>query len=738
LPVFMQAIKPAAVVSVAFPMAISGLYDYQIPPEFYGKITPGTPLRVSLRNAVTWGVAVDLKSHSPHGSLKPVLEIMESRWTDSTQSLLKLYKWIAAYYQCDLGAVFKPLVRKRLLQTSLKTIAVYAPASGGDQGLSDRQAAAFRKIKDNQEAFSAAELRRRHGISSHMLTLLTQKGKLNKMVRQVLPAGAAGGAMVPSPAEYTLSGQQQQVFETLLATLNDPQRPVLLFGITGSGKTLVYIEIVKAALAKGKSAIILVPEISLTPQTIGRFSAVLGPTIAVIHSRMSDGERRESIAQLVTGQKRVAIGVRSVVLVPLDNVGVIIVDEEHDASYKQYDPEPRYQARDVAVMRGMLSRALVVLGSATPSVESLHNALAGKYDLARLTQRHGPARLPPVQIIDMSEEHAAGNWTLLSRYLQERMTAVLEQKRQIILLLNRRGFATMLLCRDCGYSAKCPACSVHVVFHKEDQLLKCHQCGFTAPAPVVCPKCKGSRIKYSGTGIQKAQEHLAANFPGARIIRMDQDTTRKQRAHDTIISAFARGEADILLGTQMVAKGLDFPGVTLVGVIQADIGLHFPDFRASERTFSLLTQVGGRAGRSDDCGEVVIQTYMPQEPAILAAQQHDYETFFNTEITQRRALHYPPFGKLARIVLEGPEGKLLDALMQKIVAIVRATAPSECAVLGPTPAVIARVKNNDRLSLLLKSTSSRPLQLALTAVRAAVRPARTIKMIVDVDPVNMI
>ena len=578
-------------------------------------------------------------------------------------------------------------------------------------------------------------------LKRYLLDALCRKGFLvmekKTVVRQAQEllvkedAALYGGAV-------ELTDEQKEAVAAIRAGLNAPSSPYLLHGITGSGKTHVYIELVNQVLREGRGAIILVPEISLTPQTIGRLKHALGDVIAVIHSRMSEGERHDSLRDLVAGDKRLVVGVRSAVLVPVKNLGLIIVDEEHDQSYKQSDLDPRYNARDVAVMRGRIQNAAVVLGSATPSMESFHNALTGKYRLVSLTKRFGEAVLPQVKVVDMKQEHAQNNWTMLSRYLAGRIEETLGKKRQIILLLNRRGFSTFLICKDCGHTYSCPQCSVNLIYHKTEHLLKCHQCGLQEKAPTICPKCSGQQIRFKGTGIQKAEEYIASQFPNARILRMDQDTTRGKTGHISIIDRFAHNQADILLGTQMVAKGLNFPGVALVGVLAADIGLHVPDFRSAERTFQLLSQVAGRAGRADNQGEVVIQTYFPHDAAIEAAKDHEYREFFNMEIVQRQTLGYPPFGKLARYIVSGVDESRVRTLAAAVAETLRRRAKESCQVLGPSPAVLSRLKNEFRYSLLLKSKSPRALQEVIAYANAKVKAPNAVRLVVDVDPVNML
>ena len=730
---------PNDVAAVTFPIAVPGLYDYRIPPHLADKVMPGTPVLVDLRNRKTWGVAVALKAGSKINELKEVLAAQSGHWTDRSRSLIRLYEWMAAYYQCDLARVFRPLVSRNVAGKGEKKVAVYRTAPAGAApiaALTPAQVKARDALAPLGGALTKKELTGRFNITAAVIDALCKKGMLireEKILRRepfeaITPVSAVGVA---------LTGEQEAAVEAVSAALDAPDRPFLLYGITGSGKTHVYTELADRTLKKGKSVIVLVPEISLTPQTIMRFRAAVGDCITVIHSRMSGGERHDSLQSLVTGARRLVIGVRSAVLAPMDSVGLIIVDEEHDASYKQTDTEPRYNARDTAIMRGNFQKAAVLLGSATPSLESYYNAVSGKYHLLTIKKRFGEARLPAVQIVDMNEEHRQNNWTVLSRPLEERMRACLDAGRQIILLLNRRGYSTVLMCKECGYVHRCGFCSVALHYHLSDLRLKCHLCGREMPAPDACPVCRGGHMRFQGTGIQKAEELIAKKFPQARVLRMDHDTTRRKGAHHDLLHVFAQRKADILLGTQMVAKGLDFPGVGLVGVLQADTGLYMPDFRAAERTFQLLAQVAGRAGRNDGAGEVVVQTYNPQDPAILAASRHDFGAFYEAELPQRRELHYPPFAKLARIVLAGPHDQTVRSEIGKIDR--KALGPSTgVIVLGPSPAVFEKIRGEFRYSLLLKSASPKVLSEVLLRIRMMEKDLpKKMRLVIDVDPVYM-
>lgn len=726
------------IAKVAFPIAMPGIFDYTIPDKFRSRIVPGVPVRVELRSRSIWGVVVEVAEKSAYPDLKEILEVKSKHWTNSSRTIIKLYEWISAYYQSDLSKVFKPLIRKRFAEMSPKTVTIYKYSGNTQVALTKKQRDAVDYLKVIKGEITRSQLLKKYSVSAHIISSLISKGILIKSKKQILrEASELHQRVIEDPVNLT--GEQKRAVEIFWTHSSKIRKPFLLYGITGSGKTHVYIELVKKTLDAGKGVIIMVPEISLTPQTIQRFRDSVGSEIAVIHSRMSDGERRDSIEEIVSGRKRIVIGVRSAILVPMDNVGLILVDEEHDGSYKQSEPEPRYNARDVAVMRGYFQKAIVVLGSATPSFESYYNALSGKYTLVKLVKRFGEAALPQVKIIDMNQEHKENNWTFLSRYLQERIKKILDNKRQIILLLNRRGFSVTLICKDCGHIYECPNCSVNLVYHRFTMSLKCHQCGYGEPAPTACSKCGGEQIKYKGTGIQKVEEFLGSVFPQARIIRMDLDTTRRKGKHISILETFTRREADILLGTQMVAKGLNFPGVRLVGVLQADIGLHFPDFRASEKTFQLLTQVAGRAGRKDSLGEVVIQTYSPKEAGIICAKEHDFEAFYQEEIKDRRALRYPPFSRLARIIIQGEAEALVKSNIKTVAKTVNNIGGDVLTVLGPSPAVLARLKKVYRYSILIKSRSPKKLQNILSYVRRRYNKLpKSMKLVVDVDPINML
>ncbi|MDA0745579.1 MAG: primosomal protein N' [bacterium] len=510
----------------------------------------------------------------------------------------------------------------------------------------------------------------------------------------------------------------------------------LLHGITGSGKTLVYIRCVARALERGKGSLVLVPEISLTPQTVRAFRAHFGNNVAVLHSALSEGERYDAWREVREGRRSIVIGARSAIFAPIQNLGLIVIDEEHDSSYKQADPAPRYNARDVAVMRAKLENIPVILGSATPALESFLNANTGKFQLVSLPERIDARPLPEVTLVDMKKEGGG----LFSRPLREKIKDRLGKGERIILLQNRRGYAPYVQCTDCGEALECPNCQVTLTYHAKDRRLLCHYCSRNVPAPTRCEACNGEHLELLGVGTQRVEETLEKQFPEARVLRFDVDTTRKKGSHDRILEAFRKGEADILLGTQMVAKGLDFPGVTLVGVISADTSIHLPDFRASERTFQLLTQVSGRAGRGTTPGEVVVQTYLPDGQAVRCAQQHDFLTFAHVELEDRQAVGYPPFGRMALLLFKGPNELEVARAAGLCAEAARSEAVPGVDVMGPVQAPLGRIRNTYRWQVILKAQSARPINLLARDARTHFGGKRRsgISLDIDIDPVSLL
>ncbi|HHW13977.1 MAG TPA: primosomal protein N', partial [Firmicutes bacterium] len=522
-------------------------------------------------------------------------------------------------------------------------------------------------------------------------------------------SGTGGSALQLTP------GQREALAAIRAEAAAERPRPVLLHGVTGSGKTEVYLRAVAETLALGRSAIVLVPEIALTPQSAARFRERFGRRVAVLHSRLSAGERFDEWRRLASGEAVVALGARSAVFAPVRKLGLVVVDEEQEGAYKQ-EEAPRYHAREVALARAAAEGAVAVLGSATPSVESYYRALQGDFRLAELGCRPLGRALPAVEVVDMRAELASGNREIFSRRLQEAIRERLSRGEQAVLFLNRRGFSRVVLCRACGLVVRCPVCQVALTYHASEDRLVCHYCQHRTVPPVTCPSCGSRYIRHFGVGTEKVEAEVGRLFPEARPVRMDVDTTRRKGAHARILGAFARGEYNVLVGTQMIAKGLDLPGVTLVGVVAGDTALGLPDFRAAERTFTMLTQVAGRAGRGGRPGEVIVQTYNPEHYSIVAASRHDYRLFYEQEIAFRRAAGYPPFGELVLLTVAGAREEMAQEGAEALAKRVREAVGGSAAVLGPNPAPLARLRGLYRFHVLVKGVLS-------AAARGAVRRA---------------
>ncbi|PGM54807.1 primosomal protein N' [Bacillus sp. AFS053548] len=511
--------------------------------------------------------------------------------------------------------------------------------------------------------------------------------------------------------------EQQIAFEQIVSSFHERKNKIhLLHGVTGSGKTEVYLQAIQEVLSVGKEAIVLVPEISLTPQIVGRFKSRFGNDVAVLHSGLSIGEKYDEWRKIQRKEVKVVVGARSAIFAPFENIGMIIIDEEHETTYKQ-DEHPRYHARDIAIWRGEYHHCPIVLGSATPTLESFARASKGVYELNTMSKRVNQGPLPEVEIVDMREQLRIGNRTMFSTALHEKIIDRLEKKEQIILFLNRRGYSSFVMCRDCGYTIQCPHCEVSLTYHKHNHHLKCHYCGYETYMPKQCPSCQSEHIRFFGTGTQKVEEAITKTYPEARVIRMDNDTTSRKGAHEKMLKQFGNGEADILLGTQMIAKGLDFPNVTLVGVLAADSSLHLPDFRASERTFSLLTQVSGRAGRHEKPGEVVIQTYSPEHYSIELAKTQDYVAFYEEEMKIRRSFRYPPFYYLVLISIAHNDLIKTVKVSEQIAGYLREYLSEGSIVLGPVASPIAKIKDHFRYQCVIKYKSEPALYDVLNRIQ---------------------
>ena len=571
--------------------------------------------------------------------------------------------------------------------------------------------------------------------SREQVNFFVEQGALTILQKEV-QRSAAYFEGIESSQSLELNPEQKEACEAVIGAIGKKHPPFLLQGITGSGKTEVYLQIIQGALDMGKTAIVLVPEISLTPQMTERFIGRFGDKVAILHSGLSNGEKYDEWRKVERGEAQVVVGARSAIFAPLKNLGVIIIDEEHEASYKQ-DSNPRYHARDVALLRAQYNQAALVLGSATPSLESRARAGKGVYQHLRLTQRANPlASVPQVQLVDFRDYIGQNETSNFTPPLIEAIQDRLDKKEQVVLMLNRRGYSSFVMCRECGTVDTCPNCDISLTLHMDTKTMNCHYCGFTKEIPHVCPNCQSRSIRYYGTGTQKAYDELAELFPEARILRMDVDTTRKKGSHQALLEQFGNGEVDILLGTQMIAKGLDFPNVTLVGVLNADTALNLPDFRSSERTFQLLTQVAGRAGRAEKAGQVLIQSYNPQHYAIRFAKDQDYEGFYAYEMGIRRQLGYPPYYFTIGITLSHKKEEEVLRRAYEVMEILRSGLSDASIILGPTPKPIARTHNLYHYQILIKYRLEDKLASTLNQVLALtqLRENSELRLSIDHEP----
>ena len=625
-------------------------------------------------------------------------------------------------------------------------------------GRASRQQECFELLAASGGSRALATLLKEDGFSRSVVRGLEEKGLAELVQEEVIRDPFGQTPATPAVPLEPTPAQRQALARILVGREGeDPTLPFLLHGVTGSGKTLVYIQLLRHLVRdEGRSAIVLVPEISLTPQTVSRFRAWFGDEVAVLHSALSDGERYDQWRQIRDGQKAIVVGARSALFAPIPRLGAIVVDEEHESSYKQSEA-PRYHARDVAVMRARMAGAVCVLGSATPSLESWQNATRGKFDLLSLPERVGGRPMPPVEVVDMrrgrdraaqtSPDTSGGGSPrptsgVLSPTLVEAVKVRLERSEQSILLLNRRGYSSFIQCRGCGEVQECPQCSVSLTYHRRRKRLLCHHCRHEEGVPSRCPRCGDTDLSYRGLGTEQVERVVTETFSRARVARMDVDTTAGKWAHAEILGRVGRGEVDILLGTQMIAKGLDFPGVTLVGVVNADVGLHLPDFRASERTFQLLSQVAGRAGRGDRGGQVLIQTAVPDHYAVHSALSHDFEGFARRELSEREDPPYPPLTRLVNVVVSSPEaslaadgaGEAADWVRRRL----RKLGPG-ATVVGPAPAPIERLHGRWRWHFFLRGgTPAATTRLLRALVEASPVPAGDVRLVVDRDPVALL
>jgi primosomal protein N' (replication factor Y) len=616
----------------------------------------------------------------------------------------------------------------------------HSEARAVDRSLNEKQLRVVETLKSESDGMPFNDLVEAADVSPSVVRTLEKRGVVEIFAREVRRDPLAH-INSEDPHPITLTGEQQIALDQILGKLAEQEYSTfLLHGITGSGKTEIYIRAMREAVLRGLTALMLVPEISLTPIFSRRLRAQFGESIAILHSSLSEGERTDEWRRIKNGAATIVIGTRSAVFAPLENLGIVIIDEEHDSSYKQ-EETPRYHGRDTAIVRALRAGAVVVLGSATPSIESFHNAHSGKYIYLHLKTRFGERGLADVQTIDMREVFKRhGKAQTLSDELKAAVSNTFARKEQSMILLNRRGFSSFLLCRSCGLAIHCPNCDVTLTYHRYNSSLQCHYCNHIRPVPRVCDACEGEYIHYVGLGTEQLEANLKELFPEMNIARLDRDTTRRRGSLEQILMEFAEGGIDLLVGTQMIAKGHDFHNVTLVGVVSVDVGLALPDFRAAERTFQLLTQVAGRAGRGDRPGRVLIQTYHPEHYSLLCAKEQNYEEFYRREIVFRRTMHYPPFTSLINVLIHDKDYDRANGAAAEFARELRlATKETGIRVLGPAPAAISRIKNEYRFQVLIKAPSRvrarQALEVAMDSVTSAGHNPRSIS--IEVDPVNL-
>ena len=747
------------VARVTLDVAVRREFDYLVPEELERSVHEGTRVKVPFGPREVMGVVTAVFDESPHGNLREIIKTVGGQAL-VTPPILRLVRWIADYYCCApeiaMKAVLPDAVRKEEEGWRERLYVRALPQHGELPKLTKRQEDLWTIVEEWRE-LPLQELVRLAGTTSATIRKLEDKG-LVSIAPQISERDPYAKEHILPTQPLELNEQQATALESIvesmerLAKRDDDEAKLvgdnvfLLHGVTGSGKTEVYLQAIAHALGQGKGAIVLVPEISLTPQTVERFKARFsqGPQqtlVAVLHSHLSAGERHDEWHKIRQGRARIVIGARSAVFAPVEPLGLVIVDEEHEHSYKQ-EEAPRYNARDLAVVRGQQEGAAVVLGSATPCMESYHNVQRKKYGLLSLTERVDNIQMPIVRVIDMRsaarKEKGVG---IFSPQLREAILQRLEKNEQVMLFLNRRGWSSSLQCPECGFVAECPNCSVSLTYHRAAQQLMCHICGHVEPAPKKCPQteCGNAAIRFSGLGTEKVEAALEKGFPSARVKRMDSDTLKRKEDYRRILGDFRTGKIDILVGTQMIAKGLHFPNVTLVGIIHADLSLHIPDFRAGERTFQLLTQVAGRAGRGEVEGEVYVQSFTPFHPAIQYARRHDYVGFYEQEIEFRQQLNYPPVGRVALLTLRGRSEDrvkfVADHLRREMDTVAKELG--EVVVAGPAPAPLLRAENFYRYQIMLRTSRMPQLSRKLSALRETFQIPEDLRLVIDIDPMSL-
>jgi len=739
-----------AVAQVLLDDAAGRIFDYSVPEPWVGQLAVGSRVRVPLRTRTVLGTVIGLADSSSMPGLRPISERVDSE-PSVPPRMLELARWISDYYIAPLPvsirAVLPRVIRAaEMRHRELRVVRLLRNPEAEEleklERRAPRQAEILEYLRERGEPVVAARLLNETGAADSTLKSLEKQEWISISSEISERDPMAGTEFLPSgPLE--LNDEQRAALDAVLEAMANPgeSKPVLVHGVTGSGKTEIYLQAIRAALKEGGTALVLVPEISLTPQTVERFKSRFADRqreVAVLHSHLSEGERHDEWRRIRSGKAQIVIGARSAVFAPLSGLKLIVVDEEHEGSYKQ-EEAPRYHARDVAVVRARMEGAAILLGSATPSMESWQNAIAGKYRLIQLLHRVDARSMPLVRVLDMRlQKRGRDEDGVLAPITRMAIDSRLQKGEQTILFLNRRGFSSSLLCQACGYVAMCPQCSVTLTYHRQDERLICHICGHSERAPHQCPSCKAAGIRFQGFGTQKVEEAVRRTFKEARVARMDADSMTRKNAYSETLDAFKTGKIDILIGTQMIAKGLDFPNVTLVGIVNADLSLHLPDFRAGERTFQLITQVAGRAGRGTLEGEVLVQSFTPHSPSIQYSRRHDFAGFFEEELEFRRQFDFPPFSRMVVVTIRSESLEKAEFFAGSLGRRLKEVVPEKSLLGEPSPAPLARAKGFYRFQVVMRSHQIRKLTGPLRKVLEDFTLPDEVSLSVDVDAFNLL
>ena len=744
--------KPSYV-RVIIDRAIHRELDYAVPEGLMNRVGVGSRVRVPFREKSALATVVAVTEQSEAKGIRLIEAVVGEAPTLSEQ-LLELGRWISIYYCCPIETVMRSLLPQVIRRAEVgwkKQLFVQPGRQIDNEELeklrkrAPRQTELLEAILRLEAPIRASQLLRQTSLDNQTLRALVKRGLVELREEAVVRDPHADEQFIAT-SNLILNQEQTHALKEITQALDSPEksRPILLHGVTGSGKTEIYLQAIRAALNRGCTAIVLVPEISLTPQTVERFKgrfADVPDAVAVLHSHLSEGERHDEWHKIHSGRARIVIGARSAVFAPLKNLGLIVVDEEHETTYKQ-EEAPRYHARDIAIVRAKIEKCVAVLGSATPSLESYHNAAIGKYRLVTLTQRIDEKQMPLMRIVDLRQERRKEkSATILSEKLRTAIADRLEKREQTILFLNRRGFSTSLLCSDCGEARNCPNCSVALTFHRHPTVagrLSCHLCGHTAAVPKKCPACGKDALIYAGFGTERVETTVSQIFPKAVVRRMDADSMTRKEAYRETLRNFRTGKIDILVGTQMIAKGLHFPNVTLVGIINADLALHLPDFRAGERTFQLLTQVAGRAGRGETSGEVFVQTYTPFSPSIQFARHHDFAGYFQQELEFRERCDFPPFKHAILITVRSPHEGRAKLSAETLQRRLKEALPQEFILGEATPAPLEKLQSQFRFHILLRGEAIMHLSRLVRETVDKLPFPEDVTVTVDVDPYQLL